>query len=878
MKFPSMSVAPFQNRYFRAASVKLAIIAFSFGLTPSSGQTMVMQEPDFSGLFQVEGVSAAPVLLDAARGWTYFAGGGNVEGVAFSQLFRISDAGIADVRWRVPSDFQIIERYLAPDGTPIVRAFVKNSPTYETRWYRLERESVGQIVPAEIPSSAQLPPRDSINLFENAGAVRRLLPQRDGTTIALETSFTPEPLRTVTFTLRKLDARNNELWSTVIGDGQPHNFSTDASGNVYVLGEAVSVKGKKANLLRVLANGQVDTAWNPDIEYAENVSTTMRVVSDRIVLADLIKNSVSGSVRRLTTFDLITGIKLTQRYPQRGFSGAFSGIAEDGTVMAADVDGHWQLLDPRRNEASGDRVSAARVGSSAQITTAARWKEGYVLGGNFLYWFDGKLYRNLMRVDASFRPDPTWTPSIEGSVAALAVDVQGRLIVGSNSAFGREARLARFNADDTLDSGWNPVVTGSVYKILPTSDGMLIVGGAFSAINGVSRGSLARFRADGTLDRDWASQPSWPVMSSNTGGQFGRDGIYSILDAGADGVYFVWEDGHMNGAESGVVRLSREGVGAKLSVPEGAGFGMRDPATGVIYGIGDAWGLTSGTERGTALIRLLPPSMAVDRAWTTYAKEYGRQFAGFAYQTNEHIYVCRGQNVWLGIELRRFDKVTGKEDPDWRSDETYLCYANSFERGTNGTTLTLSSQYAGPPTRYSSTARNEPRTVVEYYSRAAKRFFMTGRPNEIDLLDAQTASFTRTGMQFSAETATVRSNDTTRTPICRFYAAPEAGGSNTHFYGRESDCTMLKRFQTLRYEGYDFRAGLPGSNGTCTSTLPQPVYRLFNQATAGNNGNHRYVVSDSRKNEMIAAGWVAEGVAFCTSSATDSRPLAEITQ
>ena len=304
---------------------------------------------------------------------------------------------------------------------------------------------------------------------------------------------------------------------------------------------------------------------------------------------------------------------------------------------------------------------------------------------------------------------------------------------------------------------------------------------------------------------------------------------------------------------------------------------MRDTATGIIYGIGDGWDLTGGAHRGTALIRLLPPNMTVDTAWTTFAGEYGRQFGGFAYQTDAHVYACRGQNVWLGIALRRFDKTTGKEDPDWRSDETYLCNATSFERGSDATTV-LGALYYGPLTRFSTTAQNVARTVVEYYSRTAKRFFITGRPNEIALLDAEPASFTRTGMQFSAETATVRSNDTTRAPICRFYAPPEAGGSNTHFYGRDSDCTFLKRFTTLRYEGYDFRAGLPDSSGMCPSALPQPVYRLFNQATASNDGNHRYVVSDTRKNEMLAAGWVGEGIAFCTASVTDSKRLAEITR
>lgn len=522
------------------------------------------------------------------------------------------------------------------------------------------------------------------------------------------------------------------------------------------------------------------------------------------------------------------------------------------------------------------------IGPAPSIQTSTPWRGGYVIGGNFLYWFDGQLYKNLMRVDASFRPDPTWMPTIDDAVSTLATDRDGRLLVGSNSISGAQARIQRFNTDGALDTSWQPLFKGDVYKLLPASDGMLFVGGAYSAVNNVPRNSLARFRADGTLDADWASQPTWPLMQAVRWGQFGQDGVYRILDAGNDGVFFTWEDGYMNGSEGGVIRVTRDGLGAAQTLNRGVaegGLPLRDPVTGALYSIADAWGLSGGGQRGTALVRMTPPTFAVDSAWATYAGEYGRQFGGFAYQTDSHVYGCRGQNLWLGMQLRRFDKTSGREDPNWSSDETFLCGADAVERRADGSTLVFSpvlyGQFYGTLMRFSTTARNTPSTVVEYYSRDAKRFFITGRPDEITQLDAMPTNFVRTGMTFAAETALVRSTDTTRTPICRFYAPPDAGGSNTHFYGRDADCTLLKRFSTLRYEGYDFRAGVP-TNGTCPAALPTPVFRLFNNASASNNGNHRYVVSETRRSEMLAAGWVDEGVAFCTANAVDSRSLVDV--
>lgn len=866
------------TRLFNRARRGQAIVMVMLGMAiaPSAAQPVLLQEPDLTGLFSIGPTGPPPALRDAAGGWTYFAGG-NVEGVAFSQaLFRINDAGLPDTQWRLPSGFQITERYLAPDGTPIVQGYVApGTSNFEKRWYRLNPESIGQITPVEISSVADLPPRDNINLQQNTGPEPRLLPLADGSLISFEVIIVRAPVYTATYTLHKRDRQGRELWAQVVS-GRAHNLAADAARRVYLLGESLSVGGKTANLLRLRADGSVDTAWTPDIEIASNVSSVMRVVSDRIVIADYIGGA--PSVNRLTTFDPVSDRKLTQRYPQY----YVGGIADDGAALSAHTAGHWALLDTTRSDTGGDRVSTARIGLASYLRTSIPWRGGYVVGGDFQYWFDGQLYRNLMRLDASFRPDPSWRPVIDDPVAVLTTDRDGRLLVGSNSSSKTQGRIARFNTDGTLDSRLQALVKGDVYKLLAASDGMLFVGGAFSAVNNVPRNSLARFRADSTLDPDWASQPTWPILQPGFAG-FGSGGIARILDAGSDGVFFVWVDAYMNGAIASVERLAREGTGAKLTVPAalaagpeyatGGGSMMRDPANGAIYAIASAWELPpTGAQEGTALIRLLAPSMAIDPAWTTVAGPYGRQFVSFAYQTDSHVYVCRG---YVNGDVRRIDKATGREDPNWSSNETFLCGADPVERLADGSTLVFSSGIYGPFARYSTTASNTPVNVVEYYSRDAKRFFITGRANEIAQLDALSANFVRTGMTFAAETALVRTADTTRTPICRFYAPPEAGGSNTHFYGRESDCTLLKRFSTLRYEGHDFRAGVP-TNGACPVALPTRVFRLFNNGVASNNGNHRYVVSDTRRVEMLAAGWSDEGVAFCTVNAVDSRELALI--
>ena len=86
----------------------------------------------------------------------------------------------------------------------------------------------------------------------------------------------------------------------------------------------------------------------------------------------------------------------------------------------------------------------------------------------------------------------------------------------------------------------------------------------------------------------------------------------------------------------------------------------------------------------------------------------------------------------------------------------------------------------------------------------------------------------------------------------------------------------MNTFSGVINEGYDFAALPPlGVNGACPSNAPTPVYRLFNTLVASNNSNHRYVVSQARVDEMKARGWADEGIAFCATSATDSRAFGQ---
>lgn len=160
--------------------------------------------------------------------------------------------------------------------------------------------------------------------------------------------------------------------------------------------------------------------------------------------------------------------------------------------------------------------------------------------------------------------------------------------------------------------------------------------------------------------------------------------------------------------------------------------------------------------------------------------------------------------------------------------------------------------------------------VVEYRNKTLDAYFITGRVNEQALLDTL-PDFARTGMSFQAVAATAANDALTK--ICRFYVNVANPFVNSHFYGRQgSDCELILGLNLtgFNYEGYDFAVQPPVTTACPMGTVP--VYRSFRALNALANSvtsNHRYTVSTATYANAAAAGYVAEGVQFCVTLATD---------
>ncbi len=145
-------------------------------------------------------------------------------------------------------------------------------------------------------------------------------------------------------------------------------------------------------------------------------------------------------------------------------------------------------------------------------------------------------------------------------------------------------------------------------------------------------------------------------------------------------------------------------------------------------------------------------------------------------------------------------------------------------------------------------------SIVEFYSIARDHYFMSASIPEIADLDRGVhPGWSRTGHAFNGYAVASAGAG----PVCRYYIPPASGDS--HFYSASpAACTQLQAdFPTFVAETSSaFYIGSPDpADGACGAGMV-PVYRLWN---ARADTNHRYLTSATLRQQMVAAGWVAEG-------------------
>ncbi|MBI4622248.1 MAG: hypothetical protein HY736_03370, partial [Verrucomicrobia bacterium] len=255
-----------------------------------------------------------------------------------------------------------------------------------------------------------------------------------------------------------------------------------ADGKIVIGGSFTSVGGATHNYLaRLNADGSVDPTYTPNLN---GRVLAMAIQPDGKVIIGGAFTTIGGETRNYLARLNPSGTIDSEFHPNVDGQVGAVVLQSDGRIL---IGGTFSRLQPFGASAATTRTNAARLTTTGQL-------------------------------DTTFDPGPSST------VAAIAVQSDGKILLGGAftslapsggaNTFGR-SYLARVNADGTVDTAFSPNFSAQVNAIVIQSDGKAVVGGAFTAVfpagatEQTTRNRLARLNADGSLD---------PAYDPNAGG------------------------------------------------------------------------------------------------------------------------------------------------------------------------------------------------------------------------------------------------------------------------------------------------------------------------------------------------------------------------
>ena len=287
------------------------------------------------------------------------------------------------------------------------------------------------------------------------------------------------------------------------------------NGKIFVGGQFSTFNGQARNgIVRVNADGTIDTTFVPSTDFATKAFAIQP--DGKIVIARSFGFQGINSVYRLNT-DGSNDASFNANQTQVGGINALV-IAPDGsiyeggqmTISGANFSVIFKPLLRLNANAMIDTAFDPYVAApnlSAGINNVVAQPDGKILVAGQFSEVNRQARQALVRFNADGSLDSTFnlgasTGIFNGTINAMALQADGKIVVGSTLPNGAADRLQRLNADGSRDASFNvPLdIDGDVRFIALQPDGRILVAGNFVTIGGQSRRFLARINSNSSVD------------------------------------------------------------------------------------------------------------------------------------------------------------------------------------------------------------------------------------------------------------------------------------------------------------------------------------------------------------------------------------------
>jgi uncharacterized delta-60 repeat protein len=445
-----------------------------------------------------------------------------------NHIARLNADGSVDVTFNPNANGTVLALALQPNGKLVLGGFFTslspNGGAATTRNYIARLNADGSLDPAFDPNAN--------------GIVGALALQPDGKLLlgGYFTSLAPNGAGAVT---RNHIARLN-------ADGSADTaFDPNASGTVYALAlqpdgtlvlggsfTSLSPNGggviSRHYIVRLNADGSVDAAFDPN---ANSAPYALALQPDGKLLVGGSFTSLSPNGGNAIPRNYIARLNAdgsldTTFNPNANSSVQALALQPDGKLV---LGGEFTSLSPNgaavvprnyiaRLNGDGSADSAFDPNASSTVYALALQPDGKLLLGGFFTSLSpnggaATTRNHIARLNADGSADTAFDPNASGTVYALALQPDGKLVLAggftslapNGGAATTRNYIARLNADGSVDTAFDPNPNSVVYALALQPDGKLLLGGFFTSLspNGgaaTTRNNIARLNADGSLD------------------------------------------------------------------------------------------------------------------------------------------------------------------------------------------------------------------------------------------------------------------------------------------------------------------------------------------------------------------------------------------
>jgi len=335
---------------------------------------------------------------------------------------------------------------------------------------------------------------------------------------------------------------NDQVWAIAV---QP-------DGKIIVGGAfyaANSFRGQTRNrIARLEKDGRLDQSLNLNLNTVGTSVTAIAIQPDGKILIGGAFNTVLGVARKnIARLNSDGTLDTTFNTGTNGYVSAIA-VQPDGKIL---IGGEFTILTLNGtslvpNASIGENVTRnhiARLKPDGTLDTAfdpnaddvvnviAVQPDGKILIGGFFTALapngGASVARNVMaRLDVDGNVDSTFNPNPNLDVYAIAVQADGKILVGGSftalapngGAVIPRNFIARLNTDGTVETAFDPNAGNLVSVFAVQPDGKIVVGGSFTTFapfggGSVTRNRIARLNIDGTIDNAFNPNANNPVVS-----------------------------------------------------------------------------------------------------------------------------------------------------------------------------------------------------------------------------------------------------------------------------------------------------------------------------------------------------------------------------